>query len=98
MIGKYHITTFCAPPTIYRFFIKENLADYDLSSLRACYIAGEPLNPEVFNRWRDYTGIELREGFGQTETTPVMVAASPLGETQARFHRQTHAVDQRQAP
>ena len=76
LIGKYHITTFCAPPTIYRFFIKENLEDYDLSSLRACYIAGEPLNPEVFNRWRDYTGIELREGFGQTET-PVMIAASP---------------------
>ena len=76
LIGKYHITTFCAPPTIYRFFIKENLEAYDLSSLRACYIAGEPLNPEVFNRWRDYTGIELREGFGQTET-PVMIAASP---------------------
>jgi acetyl-CoA synthetase len=76
LIGKYHITTFCAPPTIYRFFIKENLDDYDLSSLRACYIAGEPLNPEVFNRWREYTGIEMREGFGQTET-PVIIAANP---------------------
>ncbi len=76
LISEYKITTFCAPPTVYRFFIKEDMGNYDLSSLRACYIAGEPLNPEVFNRWKEYTGIELREGFGQTET-PVMIATNP---------------------
>jgi len=76
LIGKYHVTTFCAPPTIYRFFIKEDLTAFDLSSLRACYIAGEPLNPEVFRRWKEITGLEMREGFGQTET-PVMIAANP---------------------
>ncbi|NLD86813.1 MAG: AMP-binding protein [Clostridiales bacterium] len=75
LIGEYKITTFCAPPTTYRFFVKEDMGNYDLSSLRACYIAGEPLNPEVFNRWKEYTGIELREGFGQTET-PVIIAAN----------------------
>ena len=72
-IQEYHLTTFCAPPTIYRFLIKEDLSRYDLSSLRACYIAGEPLNPEVYKKWYDITGLKLREGFGQTES-PVLVA------------------------
>lgn len=76
LIGKYGITTFCAPPTIYRFFIKEDLSKYDLSSLRATYIAGEPLNAEVYRQWLSITGIELREGFGQTET-PVILATFP---------------------
>ena len=76
MIHKHRITTFCAPPTVYRFLIKEDLTGIDLSSLRACYIAGEPLNAEVFNRWKDLTGLELREGFGQTET-PVLIANTP---------------------
>ena len=69
MFAKYHITTFCAPPTVFRFFIKEDLAKYDLSSLRYACIAGEALNPEVYNRFRAATGIKLMEGFGQTETT-----------------------------
>lgn len=68
-IEKYKVTTFCAPPTIYRFLIKEDLAKYDLSSLKYCTTAGEALNPEVFNRFRELTGIRLMEGFGQTETT-----------------------------
>lgn len=68
-IKKYSITTFCAPPTIYRFLIKENLAEYDLSSLSHCTIAGEALNPEVYEQFRKATGLELKEGFGQTETT-----------------------------
>ncbi len=76
VITKYRITTFCAPPTIFRFLIKENLSGYDFSSLRACYIAGEPLNAEVYRQWLELTGIELREGFGQTETT-VLVATFP---------------------
>ncbi len=69
LFAKYHITTFCAPPTMYRFFIKENLADYDLSSLQSACIAGEPLNPEVFYQFYKATGLKLREGFGQSETT-----------------------------
>lgn len=69
MFAKYHITTFCAPPTMYRFFIKEDLSKYDLSSLEYCTVAGEALNPEVYEQWKKATGLALMEGFGQTETT-----------------------------
>lgn len=69
MFKKYNITTFCAPPTMYRFFIKEDLSKYDLSSLEYCTVAGEALNPEVFEQWKRATGLKLMEGFGQTETT-----------------------------
>ena len=69
IIEKYKITTFCAPPTMYRFFIKAGLENYDLSSLKYCTIAGEALSAEVFNRWKEYTGLDLMEGFGQTEST-----------------------------
>ena len=69
MIEKYRITTFCAPPTIFRFFIKEGIANYDLSSLKYVTIAGEALNEEVFKKFKEYTGLSLMEGFGQTETT-----------------------------
>ncbi len=72
VISKHKVTTFCAPPTIYRFFIKEDLAKYDLSSLKYCVVAGEPLNPEVFNQFYNATGIQLKEGFGQTELTVVL--------------------------
>ncbi|MBP0966733.1 MAG: AMP-binding protein, partial [Oscillospiraceae bacterium] len=69
MFKKYHVTSFCAPPTMYRFFIKEDLGRYDLSSLKYACIAGEALNPEVFHQFYRATGIKLMEGFGQTETT-----------------------------
>ncbi len=69
LFAKYKITTFCAPPTMFRFFIKDNLAAYDLSSLKYATIAGEALNPEVYNQFLAATGIKLMEGFGQTETT-----------------------------
>ncbi len=68
-ISKYHVTTFCAPPTIYRFMIHEDVRAYDLSSLRICLTAGEPLQPEVYSRWMQLTGLPIIEGFGQTETT-----------------------------
>lgn len=68
-IEKYKITTFCAPPTIYRFLIKEGLDGYDLSSLKHCAVAGEPLSPEVYNQFLNMTGIKLMEGYGQTELT-----------------------------
>ena len=68
-IEKYHITSFCAPPTIYRFMIREDFSKYDLSSLRYCCTAGEALNPAVFDQFKKLTGITIYEGFGQTETT-----------------------------
>ena len=67
-ISKYGITSFCAPPTIYRMMIKEDLSNYDFSSLKHCCVAGEPLNPEVYNRWLEKTGHKLYEGYGQTES------------------------------
>ncbi len=69
VIVKYKVTTFCAPPTIYRFLIKEDLTQFDLSSLTHCSIAGEPLNPEVYNQFYKATGLKLAEGYGQTELT-----------------------------
>lgn len=69
MFAKYGINSFCAPPTMYRFFIKEDLSKYDLSSLKYATVAGEALNPEVFKQFYEATGIKLMEGFGQTETT-----------------------------
>lgn len=69
MIEKYHITSFCAPPTVFRFLIREDISKYDISSLRYCTIAGEALNPKVFEEFYRITGIKLMEGFGQTETT-----------------------------
>ena len=69
MFAKYHITTFCAPPTMYRMLIKEDLSKYDLSSIRYATTAGEALNPEVFYQFEKATGIVIMEGFGQTETT-----------------------------
>ena len=69
IISKYKLTSFCAPPTIYRFFIKENLKKYDFSALKTCSVAGEPLNPEIFDRFLAGTGLKLRECYGQTELT-----------------------------
>ena len=68
-IEQYHVTSFCAPPTVYRFMIHEDFSKYNLSSLRYCCTAGEALNPAVFEKFRELTGIRLMEGFGQTETT-----------------------------
>lgn len=79
LISKYKITTFCAPPTMYRFFIKENLSNYDLSSIKYATVAGEALNPEVYHRFLQTTGVRLMEGFGQTETT--LTVANYVGMT-----------------
>ncbi|WP_280747165.1 AMP-binding protein [Parabacteroides sp. PF5-9] len=69
MIQDYRITSLCAPPTIFRFLIREDVTKYDLSSLEYCTIAGEALNPAVYESFLKLTGIKLMEGFGQTETT-----------------------------
>lgn len=68
-IHDYHITSLCAPPTIYRFLIREDLSKFDLSSLEYCTTAGEALNYSVYEEFKRITGIRLMEGFGQTETT-----------------------------
>lgn len=72
----YKLTTFCAPPTMYRFMLQEDVKAYDLSSIETFATAGEPLNPEVFNKWKELTGKEIREGFGQTEGS-VLIANFP---------------------
>ena len=69
MFAKYGITTFCAPPTMYRMLIKQDLSKYDLSSIRHATTAGEALNPEVFYQFEKATGLRIAEGFGQTEMT-----------------------------
>lgn len=69
MIEKYKITSLCAPPTIFRFLIREDMTQYDLSSLEYCTIAGEALNPAVYEQFLKLTGIKLKEGYGQSETT-----------------------------
>jgi len=69
LFAKYHITTFCAPPTMYRMMIKEDLSLYDLSSVEHATTAGEALNPEVFRQFEAQTGLQIYEGFGQSEGT-----------------------------
>jgi acetyl-CoA synthetase len=69
VIVKHKVTTFCAPPTVYRFLIKEDLTKYNLENLKYCVVAGEPLNPEVYKQFYDITGLKLMEGYGQTELT-----------------------------
>lgn len=72
-VSRYKVTTFCAPPTMYRFMLQENLSEFDLSSLHHCATAGEPLNPEVVKQWKEKTGHQIYEGFGQSEG-PVLMA------------------------
>jgi acetyl-CoA synthetase len=73
LIEDYKITSFCAPPTVFRFMIREDLSQYDLSSLKYCTTAGEALNPSVFETFYKATGIKMMEAFGQTETTATIV-------------------------
>lgn len=73
MLAKYKVTSFCAPPTVYRFLIREDLSQFDLSSLKYCTTAGEALNPSVYEAFYNATGIKMMEAFGQTETTPTIV-------------------------
>lgn len=82
MFAKYGITTFCAPPTILRMMIKQDLSRFDLSSIEHMTTAGEALNPEVFRQFENATGLQIMEGFGQSETT---VALANLAGTRARL-------------
>ena len=82
MFQQYGITTFCAPPTMLRMMIKQDLSRFDLSSIEHMTTAGEALNPEVFRQFENATGLQIMEGFGQTETT---VALANLAGTKARL-------------
>ena len=82
MFAKYNITTFCAPPTMLRMLVKEDLSKYDLSSVEHMTTAGEALNPEVFRQFENATGLQIMEGFGQTETT---CALANLSGTKVRL-------------
>ncbi len=73
LMADYKVTSFCAPPTVYRFLIKEDLSKYDLSSLEYVTTAGEALNPSVFDEFQNATGLMIREAFGQTETTATII-------------------------
>ncbi len=79
VMQDYKLTTFCAPPTMYRFMLQEDVKAYDLSSIQNFATAGEPLNPEVYNRWLELTGGKIHTGFGQTEGT-VLFADYPWFE------------------
>ena len=75
IIEKYRITSLCAPPTIFRFLIREDMSKFDLSSLEYCTIAGEALNPAVYEQFLKLTGIQLKEGYGHSETTATVITA-----------------------
>jgi len=81
-ISEFGVTSFCAPPTIYRFLIREDFSKHDLSKLKWATVAGEPLNPVVYDTFFKQTGLKLREGFGQTETT-LQIATFPWMEPKA---------------
>ncbi len=72
LFAKYQITTFCAPPTMYRMLIKQDLSRFDLTSIQHASIAGEALNPEVFRQFEKATGLQIMEGFGQSESTLII--------------------------
>ncbi len=72
LIKKLGVTIFCAPPTVYRLFAQKDLSIFDLSSLRRCIGAGEPLNPEVIRYWQEHTGTLIADGYGQTETINIV--------------------------
>ncbi len=72
MFAKYHITTFCAPPTILRMMVKQDISKYDFSSVKHMTTAGEALNPEVYRQFKKATGLKIMDGFGQTESTMII--------------------------
>ncbi len=92
-LEKYPITTFCAPPTVYRLLVLEDLKSFKAKSLRHCVGAGEPLNPEVIETWQEATGITIRDGYGQTETVlicgnfpPLTVKPGSMGKPSPGFY------------
>ncbi|MBS3758688.1 MAG: AMP-binding protein [Desulfobacterales bacterium] len=83
-VSKYKVSTFCAPPTAWRGFVGLDLGRFDLGALRSSVSAGEPLNPEVIQQWKKHTGTEVRDFYGQTEST-AMIGNAPWAEGKMRF-------------
>ena len=105
LIEKYGITSFCAPPTIYRMLIMADLKKYDFTELRHCVSAGEMINPEVIRAWKDMTGKTIHEGYGQTETTLVLatfpcmeVKYGSMGKPCPGWNVEVHTEDGKKAP
>jgi len=100
LLKRYRITTFCCPPTIYRMLVLLELDRFDLSALRYCVSAGEPLNPEVIRKWKEKTGLVIHEGYGQTETV-LCIGALPkmncppgsMGRPAPGWHIELHDKD-----
>lgn len=76
-LEKYKVTTFCVPPTMYRLMLQNDVSKYDLSSITHCCTAGEALNADIFNKWKDATGLEIHEGFGMSETPVSICTLAP---------------------
>lgn len=85
VLEKYKVTTFCVPPTMYRFMLQYDVKKYDLSSMKHCCSAGEALNADIFNKWKEATGLSIYEGFGQTETTVCLGTLKGLEEPLSGF-------------
>lgn len=93
MIVDHGVTVFCAPPTIYRNFVTKDLSEYDFSDLRHCLAAGEALNPETFNAWKDATGTEIHDGYGQTETVNLLANYPCLPKKPGALGKPTPGMD-----
>ena len=93
MIVDHEVTVFCAPPTIYRNFVTRDLSGYDFSKLRHCLAAGEALNPETFNAWKQATGTEIHDGYGQTETVNLLANYPCLPKKPGALGRPTPGMD-----
>jgi acetyl-CoA synthetase len=105
LIEKYGITSFCAPPTIYRMLIMADLKKYDFTELRHCVSAGEAINPEVIRAWKEMTGRTIYEGYGQTETTLVLATFPCMeprygsrGKPCPGWHVEVHTEEGKKAP
>ncbi|MCL2459777.1 MAG: AMP-binding protein [Euryarchaeota archaeon] len=105
LIEKYGITSFCAPPTIYRMLIMADLKKYDFTELRHCVSAGEAINPEVIRAWKEMTGRTIYEGYGQTETTLVLATFpcmepkyGSMGKPCPGWHVEVHTEEGKKAP
>lgn len=85
VLQDYKVTTFCVPPTMYRFMLQFDVKSFDLSSLKHCCSAGEALNPDIFNKWKECTGLEIYEGFGQTEMTCCLGTLEKFSDIKSGF-------------
>lgn len=93
MLAHYPVTTFCAPPTVYRLLVLEPLGAFKPKALRHCVAAGEPLNPEVIETWKRHTGLTIRDGYGQTETTLLCANFPPMDVRPGSMGRPTPGFD-----